>query len=297
MNLVYSFIGKIPDYTYESFYQARLFFDGPIYFIINDYDSDILHKLKDLNITIVKYEDVIFDLLLEYFTKFPYLPNLHGRQELFFRSFERFFLLENLIIKYKLENVLFIEIDNLIYMDPTKYIKQLSEKDVAYMWDNKDRCSSGIFFVKNDLYLNKLNRFFYNWINEPHDLYQEMIALHDYYVKYPENVQLLPTMWLDNNYTDSNELSNTYSNYNSVFDSLPLGIYLFGQDTYHTDGKVKRKEQYECSSIKPYKYEYKWEKDEKGRNIPYILNNFTNTWIQINNLHIHSKDLKSALSI
>ena len=48
---------------------------------------------------------------------------------------------------------------------------------------------------------------------------------------------------------------------------------------------------------KIYNDKFKWEKDDRERKIPYIQNTITNEWTRINNLHVHSKDLKSCLSI
>ena len=39
---------------------------------------------------------------------------------------------------------------------------------------------------------------------------------------------------------------------------------------------------------------FEWKNDEEGRRIPYIYDG--TKWLRINNLHIHSKDLKSGLS-
>ena len=39
MNVIYSFIGKLPEYIIETIYQLRLYYNGDVYLIIDDYNS------------------------------------------------------------------------------------------------------------------------------------------------------------------------------------------------------------------------------------------------------------------
>jgi hypothetical protein len=58
MNIVYCFIGHLPHYSVDTVYQTRLFYDGPIYFIISDYESPYVKKLLEYKVSIVRYDDV-----------------------------------------------------------------------------------------------------------------------------------------------------------------------------------------------------------------------------------------------
>ena len=86
----------------------------------------------------------------------------------------------------------------------------------------------------------------------------------------------------------------SYKNYGdfgkSIFDPLSIGWYFFGPDPFHI--KANRKNPW--GEIDYTKYEYEWIEDEKGRKRPYFIIN--DEKILINNLHIHSKNLKAGLS-
>jgi hypothetical protein len=123
----------------------------------------------------------------------------------------------------------------------------------------------------------------------------EMTTLYQFWEKNRERVQLLPIHWKSDQYP-----SQTYTDielYHSVFDALAIGVFIAGVDPHHTNGKLTVGYKSKWSLIDYTKYTYKWEADEKDRKIPYILNPTTNEWIRINNLHIHSKDLKSCVSL
>src|SRR5210317_1129575 len=101
MNVIYSFIGKLPNYIIETIYQLRLYYDGDVYLIIDDIKSQYLKDIVKFNIKIIKYEDVIdneFNNLNK--NKIVIVNNLGDRKLLFIKSFERFYLLKNLMKKY-----------------------------------------------------------------------------------------------------------------------------------------------------------------------------------------------------
>src|SRR6056300_769145 len=118
MFIALSFVGILPNYTIDSIYQIRLFTDMPIYLIYNDYNSPYLNDITKYNVNLVKYDDVFSDIfnntLNIYRNKFAIVDSLNERKELFIRSLERFFLLNNLLLKYNLSDCFFMEIDNLI---------------------------------------------------------------------------------------------------------------------------------------------------------------------------------------
>jgi hypothetical protein len=220
---------------------------------------------------------------------------LHGREELFIYSFERFFVLLNLMIQQSLTNVFFLELDNLIYNDPIEWEERFCMKDMSYMYDNNQRCSSGIAFFKNIDGIRSLTQFFLDNIPTTTVFLNEMTMLHDYLHIHNDTVQILPTHW---NASHIPEITyRNYSLYNgSIFDAASIGIYLGGMDPYHTHGKVVKGLKGKWSAIDYTSYRFEWKVDEIGRRIPYVFNQSENTWIKINNLHIHSKLLVDCLS-
>jgi len=291
--IVLSFIGKTQSYLDECIYQIRLFTDKPIYYIYNDYNNELVKNIhrKYQNIHLINYELVKsndFDKILnQKRNSFCIVNGLHDRKELFIRSFERFYLLYNLCILKQIENVLFLELDNLIYDNPDIWFSELTNKKLYYMIDNVNRCSAGLFISRNNEYLNNLLQDFNYYILNNNGFLNEMSALYYFYIKSPNQVYILPTHWNIKDYSENFK--------DSVFDALPIGTTLFGLDKQHTKGEVIKGLKNPWSFIDFTQYQYKWIKDEKNRNIPYIFN--LNKMIKINNLHIHSKTLNEAISI
>jgi len=302
MNIAYSFTGPLPSYAVDTVYQTRLFYDGPIYFIVSDYESPLIEELKQLDVTIIYHYNVIhnhFNYIVDnLYNKFCILYNLHGREKLFIYSFERFFLLFNLMIEHNLENVFFMELDNLIYDNPIKWLESFSKTEIAYMFDSDNRYASGVCFIKNSFILDELCDFMMNYIIETditQDFLTEMRALYNFYKQEEGNrnkIQLLPIHWVDIKYPK--ETYDTFSDYNSLFDAASMGIFIGGYDPFHTNNVIVVGSKGDWSTIDYTGYSYKWELDSEQRKIPYIFNG--TIWLRINNLHIHSKNLKSYVS-
>ena len=297
MFVALSFIGTLPSYIVESVHQIRCFFNGDVYLIVDDIHSPYLTNLTKYNIHIIPYVMVInsqfIDVVNKNIHKFCIIENLKGREQLFIRSFERFFLLQNLMLNKNIEDCLFLELDNLIYDDPHNWITEFSKHELCYMYDHDDRCSSGLMYVKKASSLNEFLGFILHFISTSNDFLTEMTALYRYYDFNKENIQILPTYW--NNDSIPSMAKMNYGLYGqSIFDALAIGCCLLGLDPYHTDGKIETGRRAEWCAIDYTKDIFEWKMDDKGRRIPYMYDG-TN-WLRVNNLHIHSKDLKSGLS-
>jgi hypothetical protein len=298
MFLCYVFIGKLPSYIIETIHQARLYFNGDIYLIIDDLNSPFKSHLEKYSIILCDYNEFIcqrfIDTVNTNINKFCIVNGLTGREKLFIYSFERFFILKNLMRKYNLVDCLFLELDNMIYDDPLKWIENFSQNQLCYMYDNIDRCSSGIMYVKNNESLTGLLEYALNYISTSNEFLNEMTVLSRYFEINKKEVQLLPTFWKDN--TLPTELHQHYNMYNNtIFDAAAIGIYLLGKDPFHTNGIIVKYLKNELSILECRNYTFEWKKDEKGRNKPYIWDG--EKWLLINNLHVHSKDLRSGLSL
>ena len=301
MNVVYSYVGILPPYAVLTVTQMRLFFNGPIYFIIEQIDSPFVPFLKDLGVTIVDYKDVRHDGFLDIVCETPlrnsYISNLPGREWLFVRAFERFFILKNCMDLYNLKDVFFVELDNLLYENPSNWLPIFSQKDLAFLFDNKTRCSSGIAYIKNTTALQALLDGFVDYldIHKVKDVcLNEMDGLYWFYTKSSENVYILPTHW------KADHISTRYTEHfgefgDSIFDSAPYGIFLFGEDYCHTQGERIRGTKWKGSELDVTPYVYTWKKDDQGRNIPYVV--YENKEYKLNNLHIHCKELHEGMSI
>jgi hypothetical protein len=299
MILTYCFIGPLPDYAIDTINQARLFYKGVIYFIVSDIHSPHVAELKSkYDVTIIDYNEVIdvgFNQCIEqYFNKFVIIRTLKGREKLFIYSFERFFLLYHLMDKYQLSNVFFLELDNLIYDDPTVWETSFASNEMSYMYDNHGRGASGICFIRNKEILLKFMENCKHYIATDTSFLSEMAVLYQFWEANKDRVQLLPIHWPADHVPKETHMN--YDKYqNTIFDAAALGIYLTGVDPFHTDGVIVKGQKWQWSVIDYTKYQYIWQPDDKKRNIPYVL--CGDTWIKINNLHIHSKNLKPYLSI
>lgn len=308
MNVVYSFIGSLPAYAIDTVHQLRYFYTGPVYFILDDLSSDAKTILeKKYNVTIVPYTDVkskeFDDIAASCASRFGIVYGLKGRELLFLRALERFFLLEKLMILKNLKNVLFVELDNLLYDDPSNWLTHLCKSNAAYMIDNYDRCSSGVCFFKDTDILHKLNLYFLKFIQTSNKLLSEMPALYEFWqasgADAAKDIQILPTLWPSA--TDAERIpSAAYAKYDlyneSIFDAAALGIYLGGIDLIHSNNVLKKGVISTASAINCSNYRFQWHTDSEGRKIPHIYDKESDKWIKINNLHIHSKHLIDCLS-
>jgi len=298
MIIALSFIGKLPSYIVDCIHQIRLFFNGDIYLILDDVSSFYLIELQKYNIKTVEYSKVMSNEFIQSYhrnkDKFVVLPTLVGREFLFIRSFERFFLLQNAMKQLNLSDVLFMELDNLIYDDPNSWLPEFSKNELCYMFDNNDRCSSGIMYVKNKNSMDNLLNYTLNYFNNYNetDWMNEMTLLCRFQQKFPSEVQLLPTFWKSDEYKDS---CINYGNYNNtIFDAAAIGIFLTGTDPLTNNGNIDIGHKWKWSMIDYTKYKYEWKTDDLGRKSPYIWDG--SSWIKINNLHIHSKQLYMGVS-
>lgn len=301
MIVAYAFVGTLPSYSIDTVKQMRLFYSGDIYFIINDYSSPYVEILVNTySVKIVMYEEVVhneFNALINATNgRIAYMSVLKGREKLFIHSFERFFLLHNLMQSKNLNNVFFLELDNLVYDNPENWMDGFKNKDMAYLFDNFGRCSTAIAYIKNKEILHKFMESCFAYIignMKTTEFINEMTALYIFWEANQQSVQLLPIHWEDERLPE--QTHGTYLHYkNTIFDALSIGIYLTGIDLFHSNGILTLGRKSEWGLIDYTKYIYEWKLDEKGRKIPYVLNG--SEWIRINNLHVHSKNLSAHLS-
>ena len=297
-NIALSFIGKLPDYIFHCVHQIRLYTDENIFIIIDDLKSPILEKLITFkNVEIIKYESVnnYCETLKKSYNKFAVINGLKDRSKLFYRAFERFYLLYNLMVDKNINDVLFLEIDNLIYEDPKLWTDKIT-KDIAFMIDNKNRCSTGICYVKKSSILKRLLDFFDNdYLTNNNRFFNEMTAVYEFYIKYKSECYILPSC---NNNQYGDDININFNNSKILFDPLSYGIFLLGMDTFHTEGKIvlNTLNKWGClTHLTQTNVIWKVDKTTNYKK-PYFVDNNGNC-ILIANLHVHSKDLVNGLSL
>jgi len=309
MNLVYAYIGPLPSYSIDTVHQSRLFFDGPLYFIISDLSSAYVPVLKDTyRVTIVPYESVkdegFQEIVEENSDKFMMIPSLGTRSKLMVYSFERFFILNRLMKQKGLTDVFFMELDNLIYNDPRQWLPEFQKAEMAYMFDDGGRASAGIAYIKNTSILEDFLNYCVTFIQEdPANVIknglQEMVVLYYFWQENAHRVQWLPILWpsdAEGDGTDFLHASHTFPLYNSLFDAASLGICVGGLDPYHTGGPLVKGIKGPWSMFDYSGYRLEWRPDSQERQIPYLWSETYRDWIRVNNLHIHSKELTPYVS-
>lgn len=299
--VTYAFVGPLPSYSIDTVKQLRLFYDGPVYFILNDVHSPFVSELQGTyGVVIVPYDlvrhDHFWTVANRCSSKFAIFHGLHGRERLAFHSFERFFLLHNFMQERRLNNVLFVELDNPLYDEPRRWLPVFEKYDFACMHDNAERSSAGICFVRSTGTLRLFMQHCLDFIQNSTEFMSEMTCLGRFAEAQNSTGRFgfLPVHWPDADIPAQS--SHDFGLYgDSIFDAAAIGIFIGGMDPFHTQNVIKCGLRSTWSAIDYTHYEFKWETDTKGRSIPYIR--FDDKWLRINNLHIHSKDLRSVMSI
>jgi len=296
MNVVLSFIGEMPPYVKECVKQLRIFFKGPLYIIYSSISTPLKDELVALQATMIQYDEVKSSRFSSRFTKekFAHVHGLKGREQLFLRSYERFFLLDELARLKNLENIWFMELDILMYEDPNKFLPALKDKPYAFAYHRPEHFNSGIFYVKNSAALQPILETLETFNGS---FMSEMRALSAHYEKNPTTT-LFPLI------VPSGENRLFWKDYtlfdNYLFDGAIMGIYYFGLDPHHTAGKIvtKNTEVYNLKTnfLNIWNHgELTWIKHDENW-IPYFRLKDTLQLLRVANLHIHSKDLISAVS-
>lgn len=303
MHLVYIYMGKLPAYTISSLYQARLFTDDPIFLICDDENSELLEPIRRLNVTVVpcKYfnDQEFIETVNKNVSKFCIAEKLGDRRLLFIHSFQRFFVLKNFMKALNLENVLFLELDVLIYFKPSELTERLSQKETAFSYVQKKLMSSGIFYAKSGHTLESLTNFFLKFIETsgPDKFVSEMVALGEW-IEDPENKKktwLLPGIWKEDRYNPD-----TYENMevfdNAIYDGCGLAISIVGPDLTHVDEWLQKGRVWWGADIQYHEYTYIW-KFINGKRILHMRPSAESPHeYKINCLHVHNKDLDFFLS-
>lgn len=191
---------------------------------------------------------------------------------------KRLFFLYECMKKYNLENVIHLENDVLLY---TKMEYNLESKIYLAM-DNNKRCVPGIIFIPKYEMLNNL-------ISNYDYTITDMYNMANFYNNNKEIVDTFPI--IDDSISSCKYNKNFKLFNNSIFDAAAMGQYLGGIGTIHAPGDSSGFVSKDCI-IKYNKYTFHWIK--KGDDyFPYI--NINNKFIAINNLHIHSKNLREFI--
>lgn len=216
---------------------------------------------------------------------------------------ERFFIIEEVMAKYNLHNVVHLESDNMLYVNLDELAPTLiNYNGIAAVFDNDIRCIPGFIFFRNVDSLQKMNEFLARNIRAyENDMFGLALFKNSGYADVIEHLPLVPREFVDacelvsiNGDTTAypDNYSNQIENFGSIFDGAAIGQYLGGVDPIF---KMKQKNYINQSCLfNPSQWNFFWEKDQEGRKVPFM--EFCGHTYRINNLHIHSKNLKKFTS-
>jgi len=300
MNIVLSFIGKMPSYIIECVTQLRLFFKDSIYVIYNDISDEIKNKLNELNVKMIEYETVISERFnnLQKNVKFNKVNGLIGREELNKRSYERFYLLEELMKKHKLENIWFMELDIIMYVNPNDFLSTLKNYPYCYCYHDGDKCNGSIFYIKNVESLQQILKTF-----DTHTRTDNMTEMYSLFIhlKNNPNDMLFPLSFGSESNKNNWMYYGLFNGY--IFDGAIIGQYFFGVDPYHSNGIINKQNIKDINKlysfndcVKIWNHIVEWIPDKNNLLFPYIREYPRGPLKPIVNMHIHSKNLLSASS-
>lgn len=307
VSVVFIHLGShIPFYLGDATHQARLFNDESVRIIVVAEQCAIDEcndsRFAEDHVEFIACEKLIKSETHKLFAQRSSLDR-NSREGFWFKATERFFYLEELMRQYDLHDVVHMEYDNMLYADVNELLPTLRYyKNIAATFDAEDRCIAGLIYISNPQSLNPLISFLADMASRG-VFEMQAIALfkrsHD-----ADVIDHLPIVMQE--YIDQYGLRSTigqttsapenYMRYidefNSIFDAAAWGQFLGGIDPRNgpsVPGFIN-----ETCLFNPSKIECKWEFDAQRRKAPYAY--MGSRRYRINNLHIHSKNLKAFAS-
>lgn len=303
MEVVYCFIGLLPSYIVDAVYQTRLFFPGKITLLCNDLESPFIQLLKPYNLNIIDTKSFIpndfIDCANRNEEKFCVANQLGPRKNLFLLSFARFFYLKEYMTKYSVSNVLFLELDVLIYKNPEELLNLFQQKEITLSYVANKMTCSGYTYIKDIQILNDITSYFIEFIDKStgvsNDTMSEMSALSSW-LNNPRNKQrvwMLPGLWQDDRYTkDIWEHFSTFQE--TLFDGAGIAIRVDGPDACHRKEWERRGKVWWGTEVQYSDYTYEWRMVNGYRVLH--LQNPNGPMVPVNCLHVHNKNLQAFLS-
>jgi hypothetical protein len=207
------------DSVVDTIKQTRMFYSGEIVLIIDDLYSEHLINLQQYNVIILPYQEYInkefIDTVNNNISKFCIAYKIGDRKLLFIRSFERFFILEIFLNRFSHEDILFLELDMLIYFKPEELLPLFRRKEITFSYvQNKNMCSA-FCYIKSKTILKEMNQYFLEFIKTSDTFISEMVSI-GHWIEKPEikeRVSMLPGLWKDEKY---NSMIKKMNEFNSI---------------------------------------------------------------------------------
>ena len=306
-HIVFVHIGEsLPHYIPEALRQARLFNRGNIFLIANaeTLENPCFNALSD--ITYASCESLGISPKHREFLGVSRLDR-QFRNGFWLRTTERFYYIETLMKKYRLDHVFHLENDNLLYVDLEEilsiFIKNYS--GIGATFDDDDRCVPGFMYIKDYKSMEKLTRLI-NHVSIQTDIQYNDMQLLAMLRKtlgsgaidtlpivpsnHPRPLESLSARRPENERAYYNHIDE----FRSIFDAAAIGQYLGGIDPANSGERDTAGFINETCIFNPSDFRFEWFTDSANRRIPFMISG--REIFRINNLHLHCKNLRRFLS-
>jgi len=285
--------GEIPSFLEYNFRQVRFFNPNIRIYFLTDKNLLVNNIFNKYNVIALDKDFFISCKIKQFESYFNY-----GSNNFWTLAATRLIYIENFLKSYKLENIYHFENDVLLYYNLEEQHEKFINfyKNIAITTGGPDKSMTGFMFIKNYNSLSMLTDFFINTlqthgingtINKYHmDMVNEMSLMKFYGVEkgydYIHNLPILPF----------GEYSEHFIDFKSIFDPASWGQFVGG--TRVEGPGAKPQDHYIGVLLKQNPiWNVQWQ-IESGLNVPFF--NKDGFLTKINNLHIHSKNLKQYIS-
>lgn len=307
-SIVFVHLGSsLPDYLPIAIAQARLFNPSLSIYLIANKKALTKGAKKELRNSQTKFISCESLTQSASHKKFRAKSKLDKKFRKGFWTFttERFFYLSAFLKKYNLSNIFHLENDVMLYTDlkcalPI-FLKNYANK-IGATFDNDNRCIPGFLYISNQAALEQ----FTDFIGATAERGDNDMQLFAKFQKQEEGKWIKHLPILTPEYAKDHQLisssgskgsnpldfSSHIEEFHSIFDAAAIGQYLGGIDPRNGDstpGFINE----ECI-FNPSNFQFAWKADEHSRKIPIMA--YKGKEYKINNLHIHSKNLKAFQS-
>lgn len=302
-SIVFIHIGKtIPSHVPVALSQARAFNPScPIIFIANQ--EALESFVSGADIAYITCESLAATDAHRRFRQHSSLDS-QWRDGFCLYTSERFLYLQDLMVQYDLKNVFHLEHDNMLYANLEELLPIFTSqyKGLAATMDNEERCIPGFVYISNTHIMNRLATYFADKAGHNQSDMQILASFKDDFGK--DSVDHLPIICAEyvnqhpmrspDNHVAKDPVSycRNIDRFQSIFDAAALGQYLGGIDPrngHSQPGYINP-----SCLFNPSLLSYEWMTDIEGRNVPFAV--YDNKKFRINNLHIHSKNLRPFAS-
>lgn len=306
VNLVMVHLGEtIPLHIYDQIRQTRIFNPSEqIYLILNKGAEACYSILRDLDVVVVWRESIIpcrnhrSFMIKNKFNK----KSLNG---FWLYTSERFYAIESFLQAMRLENIIHMENDVMLYESVTKLLPSLEAScpRIGITMDSDTRCVPGFVFIKDPEALSNMNDFIIKRAlrSTKNDMRALAVFMNLGSVGDCSALPVIPPEYRKNYSLVNSEGSiggrswydESFDSFGGVFDAAALGQFLGGLDPKisvgDTRGFISETAVYDARNMGLH-----W-KTENGLRRPY--GSISGIDFPIFNLHIHSKRLAEFSSV